>query len=254
MSENHHRGNVRLGTSDGLKDELEAISSHTLGWGSRRAETLLEFTSEKLARQARSIGVEPADAVEAAWSIWTQAAKLGSGDLWAWTRSSVARRLWLRVEAQRGLTSESGARRITYGEDDFTGFAADGLDKLENVPAPSAVSEPVKFKSLALRSAAKMITRLGHSSATADVVIESMLERGSQCSSPQSAADRLRLETELPRHLNIEAEDWRGLVSLIFGTPSGSMGALQAELEGIDPAGVKHIRNVSARLERRIAA
>jgi hypothetical protein len=245
-----------LDTNEALRYELLAISREPREWHSNRAWDLLRFAEKKLASIAHRAGAQPSDAQTAAWEVWTATTSaLEAENSWGWTRTAVGRLLAREEEARRKLTSINGIRRAGFGTDDFIGFTDDGDDALVKREATPSFSTPVSFRSLALRSAHKLVVSIGHSSAVADAVIESMLEMGTSRTSARSVADGLRKETELPRHLGIDMHTWRGLVALVYGTPDGhGMGTLEAEVKGVETNGIKHIRNVIRRLEKSIPA
>jgi hypothetical protein len=239
-------------THEFLIQELLAIPSEPRGWNSRRAAVLLSLAMRKFAGVARAEGADPAEAVTAAWEIWKEPAVLAAENAWAFTTTAVRRQLRKAGEAQRKLTSEEGLRRKGIEE-----FESSTDESLELLVAPEPVSEEQApaFKTSAAREAAAMLESHGYTRATAEAAVEAMLSAATVTSSPQSAADLVDRITDVPASLGISRAEWKAVGSVLFGSPRlGGIGLLEAELTGVDPSTIKHIRLARARFERALVA
>ena len=247
------------GTNAHLLTELGFIRSHQTfttttgkiitGWDTPRGTDLLKLAGEKLASTARHQGMDELDAAACAWQVWRGSAKVfNSTNPWGWTRQAVKHELAREHRAQRLLTSAAALRRDDFCEPEQDHFA--DLELAASVAAPESGHQPEGFKTLALRTAVILLTKHGHTVMVAESIIEALLDAAVVgATTPRMAADVLTRSHTLRASFNMETPEWNALVSLLFGSRRGEMGAIQAELTGVDPSSVAQIARAQKRFE-----
>jgi len=237
-------------THEYLIQELTAIHTHPHGWHSERAAALLRVAAQQFGALARREGAEPADAVSEAWRVWREEKVLSADDAWAYTASYVRHALRDANEAQRMLTSEQGIRR--QGAENFVASSEDGLDAL-TTPDHAAAAAPATHRTAAAHQIADLITSHGYDTDLAADVVDAMFDLGAKSSSPAAAADNVSREKDIPAALGITHDEWKALTRLLYGSPRGAVGLLEAEVTGGEPD-QKHVRLTLARYDRVAAA
>lgn len=252
------------GTNAHLLAELGFIRSHqtftttagkiVTGWDTPRGTDLLKLAGEKLASTARHQGMDDLDAAAAAWQVWKGSVEVhNSSNAWGWTRQAVKRELAREHRAQRLLTSAAALRRDDFFEPEQDHFA--DLEVAASVAAPEADDRPEGFKTLAIRTAVILLTKHGHTAMVAESIIEALLDAAVVgATTPRMAADVLTRSHTLRASFNMETPEWNALVALLFGSRRGEMGAIEAELTGVDPASVAQIVRAQKRFEAVFAA
>lgn len=247
------------GTSAHLLAELGYIRGHQTstntagkiitGWDTPRGSDLLKLAGEKLANTARHQGMDELDAAAAAWQVWRGSAEIfNATNAWGWTRQAVKRELAREHRAQRLLTSASALRRDDFEEPEQDRFAS--LELAASLAAPNADRQPDGFKTLALRTAAILLAKHGHTPLVAESMVEALLDAAVVgATTPRMAADVLTRSHTLRTSFNMETPEWNALVALLFGSRRGEMGAIEAELTGVDPSSVAQIQRAQKRFE-----
>ena len=235
-----------------LLAELAAISAEPRGWNSPRAARLLAFTTKKYTGLARKEGSDPADALEAAWSAWSEPGFRTAQDPWALTSTAIRRALTRSNIAQRKLTSLAGARRPDT--EALVGFADDELDSVRDTAQYDLPRVFAGFTTAAAREAYELLISCDVTPDTATAAIESVFSTAAEHVALSTALQILRTETVLPERLGISLTAWRALVGLLLGNPRGDLGLFQAEITGVAAESVKNIRNARRRLEMALAA
>ncbi|WP_104133050.1 hypothetical protein [Cryobacterium sp. M91] len=245
-----------------LVTELEAIQADEDRWNSRRGRALFTLGVKRFTGIAHKNNLEAGDLHMALWEAWAQPfaktadgkpapfrlnpAIIGARDAWAFTAKEVNGSLVEEHQAQRKQTSRKGLHRI--GAAEFSGYSP--LLDSDFVAAVDEVLETTGFRTVALKTARALIISHGHSEKLADAVLETMLRRGRELGSVRSAIDALRRERGLADALDFPFEDWKSLVALLFGSLTGGLGLIAAEIEGVPFESVKNVRTATARFGR----
>ena len=238
-------------THEYLLAELIAIHENPrTGWNSPRGVALLKLAEDKFSGLARGVGADPSDAAAVAWGVWRDAKILGVANVWKYTHTTVKNALRTDAEAAWMLTSPDGLRR--KGIEYFVGTSE--IDDANELAASQTETRHTPLRSISLLTAIDLLASHGYALDLAEDAVESMIVQAAHSTSPQRAADELVRETHLPDVLGIRQQEWNAIASLLFGSPRGAVGILEAERKGIEPS-EKHVRLTLARFERaRIAA
>ncbi|WP_369963713.1 hypothetical protein [Leifsonia sp. EB34] len=231
-------------TDDDLRRELSTIHSTSGGWYTPAAATLLAHARRRFTGLARREGADPADAMTAAWEIWSNANILTVAQPWAYTGTAVRKALRKEQEAQRKLTSIPGLRRPDA--DDFTGWSDEELPDL--VAQVAIAQERLVYRTLALNTVLALLVEHGYSRTIAEATVESMISAAAATGSPAGALDAVTRISDVPTSFGVRRAEWKALASLLFGPARGGVGSLEAELTGADNQ--KHLRNTLARYHR----
>lgn len=239
-----------LSSPEGLTQALQAIGEEDRGWNSALGRRLLAEAERLLRPIAHAVGAEPDDAVTAAFEFWSTSKLPSTTNLWAYTTTVVKRALAREAIAQQKLTGTTSIRRASYRSALVIPFN-------ENIPELVSIRETSRVADFGLGEShsvgvilvRKLLIMAELDRATAEDLIEHIVDEATSSPNPAAAVDRLSRDELTAAEAGLSHAQWRALVTLMLGTTRGKPGLIALATVGyMNPTTVSYIRRAIARL------